>query len=64
MGGREPREGKKNLASGTACDTQREHTTRLSLLDARDWSEKRGTDRSTFFVTIVLGGRYKKYYFL
>jgi hypothetical protein len=61
MGGREPREGKKNLASGTACGTQREYTICLSLLDARDWSEKRGTDRSTFFVTIVLGGRY---YFL
>jgi hypothetical protein len=53
--------GEKDLASGTACGTQREHTIRLSLLDARDWSEKRGTDRSTFFLTIVLGGRY---YFL
>jgi hypothetical protein len=37
---------------------------RASCLDARDWSEKRGADRSTFFVAVVLAGRYKNAIFV
>jgi hypothetical protein len=46
---REPREGKKSCFEDHVrhC-AARKYTIHVSLLDARDWSEKRGADRSNF----------------
>jgi hypothetical protein len=60
MDGREPRDREKESCVGDRARhyAGRKHTIYVSLLDARDWSEKSGDDRSTFFVAVVLGSRY------
>jgi hypothetical protein len=51
MEGREPREREKESCfMDCAWHSARKHTICVSLLDTRDWSEKRGADRSTFFI--------------
>jgi hypothetical protein len=46
---RTTREEKKSCFGDRARHSARKHTIYMSLLDARDWSEKRCVDRSTFF---------------
>jgi hypothetical protein len=57
--------GKNNLASGTARDTQRESTRSVCHFWTLVFGQRREVQIGLlFFVAVVLGGRYKKCYFL